>query len=233
MICLLAGWFFLSDAGHVLSGPARWNGWNWATAAGVAGAGVGLFFLDEPARDLVTSGRNDDLLSVADKLDYAGEGLWLSAGLVCLSGAGLASGNSALADAGIVGLESWVLASGLNLGVKYLAGRARPFTGEGAFSYHMFASDEDHHSFASGHTVVAFAGLSGFGFRTGNPWITVSCLALATGVAWARVYQDAHWTSDVFWGAALGTAVGYALASNHRKTEAGLCFEGGRLIYRF
>jgi membrane-associated phospholipid phosphatase len=234
MILVLTGAiFFLSDVAHTLSAPVRWDGKAWLVAGATASAGAGLLLADDGIRTLALDNQCDGLLSLADGFDHVGDGLWLSGGLVAASGLGLVMKNSTLADAGLVGMESWLLAAAISQLGKYALGRARPNTGEGPCSFDLIAWDEDHHSMPSGHATVAFAGLSGFGFRTGNPWVAGACLGLASCVAWARVYQDVHWTSDVFWGAALGTAIGYSIARKHREPSPGLAFEGGRLIYRF
>lgn len=233
IIVLTYAIFFLSDAGHALSAPARWDGKAWLVAGATTSVGAGLFLADKGIRDLVIENQDSKLLDVADGFDHAGNGLWLSAGLIAASGLGLITRNKTLADAGLVGMESWLLAGALSQLGKYAIGRARPNTGEGPYSFDPIAWDEDHHSLPSGHSVVAFAGLSGFGFRTGNPWIAVASLGLASCVAWARVYQDVHWTSDVFLGAALGTAIGYSIARKHEESQSGLTLERGRIIYRF
>ncbi len=233
IIFLTSAIFFLNDVAHTFSAPVRWDGKAWIVVGATASAGAGLFLADGGIRSLVIKNQNLRLLDVADGFDYAGNGLWLSGGLLAASGLGLALRNSTLADAGLVGMESWLLAGGISQLGKYALGRARPNTNEGPASFSPFSWDEDHHSLPSGHATVAFAGLSGFGFRTGNPWIIGTCLGLASCVAWARVYQDVHWASDVFCGAALGTAIGYSIAHKHRKSSSRLALEGGRIIYRF
>jgi membrane-associated phospholipid phosphatase len=233
ILVLTCAVFFLSDAAYAISAPLRWDSKALLVAGATASVGAGLFLADKEIRTLTLDNQREGLLSLADGFDHLGDGLWLSGGLLAASGLGLATRNSALADAGLVGMESWVLAGVISQVGKYALGRARPFTDEGPLSFNIVAWDEDHHSFPSGHATVAFAGLSGFAFRTGNPWILAGCLGLASCVAWARVYQDAHWASDVFWGAALGTAVGYSIAQRHRKRSRGLLFEEGKFIYRF
>ena len=233
ILALTGAIFFLSDVAHTFSAPVRWDGKAWLIAGATASAGAGLFLADDGIRGLVVDNQCDGLLSLAGGFDHLGNGLWLSGGLLAASGLGLAMKNNTLADAGLVGMESWLLAGAVSQLGKYALGRARPNAGEGPCSFDPIAWDEDHHSLPLGHTTVAFAGLSGFGFRTGNPWITGTCLALASGVAWARVYQDAHWTSDVFWGAVLGTAIGYSIAKGHSESSSRLALEGGRIIYRF
>ncbi|MEO0141640.1 MAG: phosphatase PAP2 family protein [candidate division WOR-3 bacterium] len=233
ILALTSAIFLLEDASHALSAPRRWDRKAWLVVAASVSAGAGFFILDGGIRDLITGGQNEDLLAIADGLDHFGNGLWLSSGLLLASGAGFVAKDQTLVDAGLVGIESWLLAGAISQIGKYGFGRARPYLNEGPFSFSPLSAEEDRHSFPSGHSAVAFAGLSGFGFRTRNPWIIGTCLAIASGVAWARVYQDAHWASDVFWGAALGTAIGYSLANKHDQRQTGLSFEGGRVIYRF
>ena len=58
----------------------------------------------------------------------------------------------------------------------------------------------------SGHTVIAFSLATALSQEIHKPWATVGLYTLATGTAWARVYQNDHWVSDVAVAAAVGIA---------------------------
>ncbi len=235
ILLLTASWFVFQDAQHALSAPGRWRGRDWALACGVAGAGTALFLVDEPVRSWNLDHRSESSLWLADKFDYAGNGLWMSAGLGSISLAARLTGHQDLAEAGVVGLESWIGAGLIVQLIKHTLGRARPYAQEGPASFHGFTNETSYMSMPSGHAAVAFGGLGGFGMATGNFWVLSGCLGLATGVAWARVHQDKHWSSDVFCGAVIGLGVAAGVSSAHAKRSRaqGLGFEGGRVIYRF
>jgi membrane-associated phospholipid phosphatase len=85
--------------------------------------------------------------------------------------------------------------------LKAVTGRSRPDVGEGAYEFHPFHGA---HSFPSGHTTMAFAMAATLGDASGSPWVQGGLYLFAAGTAWSRVYDQRHWPSDVFVGAALG-----------------------------
>ena len=79
-------------------------------------------------------------------------------------------------------------------------------------------------SFPSAHTSVVFAAVAlecfhhGFLDTSHTGWGAAVCpltIAVATGTAILRVAADRHWVTDVFAGAVLGGALGYAIPALH------------------
>ena len=60
-------------------------------------------------------------------------------------------------------------------------------------------------SFPSGHTTLAFALATAVSHESHSRWVPWVLYPLAATVAWSRVHQQEHWTSDVVLGAFLGT----------------------------
>ncbi|HEY6865830.1 MAG TPA: phosphatase PAP2 family protein [Candidatus Eisenbacteria bacterium] len=89
------------------------------------------------------------------------------------------------------------------LAVKEVVGRPRPYQSPGdsddAFPF------SGHASFPSGHAAIAFALATGIHRESSWRWTPWIVYPLATLVAWSRVHDHEHWTSDVVAGAALGT----------------------------
>jgi membrane-associated phospholipid phosphatase len=53
-----------------------------------------------------------------------------------------------------------------------------------------------------------------------RPWVTVATYGTAGAVAWSRVYEDKHWTSDVVAGSLVGIVAGRGtVAYLHRRAE--------------
>lgn len=115
-----------------------------------------------------------------------------------------------------------VVTSGLiTAAIKGTVGRVRPRTmpedpdmyypGRGFFN-------NDRASFPSGHTSAAFASASVLALELSKAhprhsrWITLGLYGAATAVGFSRMYENAHWASDVFAGAAIGTLSGYHAA---------------------
>lgn len=83
-------------------------------------------------------------------------------------------------------------------------GRARPSWEEGALDFDPFSG---HASFPSGHTAFAFSIAGGIDAVT-EGWLPAAlAYGAATTSAFARVYADRHWFSDVVVGAAVGAFV--------------------------
>lgn len=130
---------------------------------------------------------------------------------------GLARGNRRVQDLGLHSVESIFLASVVTGAVKVTAGRARPrVSRDNARNFNLFRGlgKDDYQSFPSGHTTAAFAFASIISAETshwwpGSRWIVGPAMygvATLTGVS--RIYNNAHWASDVLAGAAVGTFTG-------------------------
>jgi len=107
--------------------------------------------------------------------------------------------------------KAFVLTVAFTYSIKYLTQRHRPGQDnpanpnlwEGPFS--SFKYD----AFPSGHTSTAFAVATVFASEYKDKiWVPVLAYTLASGTALSRIYDDKHWASDVFFGAALGYGIG-------------------------
>jgi len=126
-----------------------------------------------------------------------GSGVTMGAGSLLLLGAGGLTGSRSLVRLGGDLTRSFALGGSLAWGLKAAFQRQRPGGGP--------------HSFPSGHTTIAFAAAPVFakhlGWRGG-----VLAYGIAAGTACGRLEERRHFTSDVIFGAALGLAVGRAVA---------------------
>ncbi len=94
----------------------------------------------------------------------------------------------------------------VNGSLKYIIGRARPYMEKGNQSYTPFSryDSPDHQSFPGGHTGITMA-LTTVLSRNAKPlWLKILAYAPAALSVIGRVYLDRHWTSDVFFGGAIG-----------------------------
>lgn len=106
----------------------------------------------------------------------------------------------------VVGATALVTMEILVTATKYSVRERRPDTGE-------------RNSFPSGHTATAFAGAELVRMEYGN-WIGAGAYAVATGVAFLRLYNGRHWLNDVIAGAGIGilsARIGYWLLPLYRK----------------
>jgi membrane-associated phospholipid phosphatase len=132
-------------------------------------------------------------------------------------GIGLADGQRRTEDLGLHTLAAVVLSASETEVIKLIAGRARPsISPDNARNFGLFRGlrDDNYRSFPSGHTTTAFAFAATVASETqrwwpGTRWVIGPILyggATLTGMS--RIYNDAHWASDVMAAAALGTFTG-------------------------
>ncbi|MCM2267916.1 MAG: phosphatase PAP2 family protein [Elusimicrobiales bacterium] len=206
----------LAAAGTVITSPARLDrGAAWWTG-GLAAGGLLVYSADGQLRRLAGKNRSALNDSLADKLEKFGNGTY-ELGLLGVYGGlcYLFDGREGLRTSALA-LQSFLAANAAGTLVKYSAGRARPYAEDGKRRFTPFRFKSARTSFPSGHTTSAFAVASVFSRRCASPAVGISAYALAAGTALQRVYDDKHWASDVFAGAALGTAVGRWIASPAR-----------------
>lgn len=130
---------------------------------------------------------------------------------------GLVAGNRRAEDLGLHTVETIVIANTVTAAIKMTAGRARPRKNpDDATDFQLFrgVGNDEYQSFPSGHTTAAFAFATIVSAETSHWWPNSRWLigpvvyggAALTGVS--RIYNNAHWASDVVAGAAVGTLTG-------------------------
>lgn len=131
-----------------------------------------------------------------------------------------------MAELGLRSTEGIAVSSAISGIVKGLAGRARPFVAPGEPWHWQFANgwtDARFFSMPSGHTTACFAVAAAASLTVARwrpAWRAVvvsSTFAAALLVAFARVFANQHWLSDVVAGAVLGMCTGFAIAHWHRR----------------
>ncbi len=130
---------------------------------------------------------------------------------------GYVAGNRRAEDLGLHTVETIVIANTITAAIKMTAGRARPRESpDNAANFKLFrgVGKGEYQSFPSGHTTAAFAFATIVSAETSHWWPESRWLigpvvyggAALTGVS--RIYNNAHWASDVVAGAAVGTLTG-------------------------
>ena len=138
----------------------------------------------------------------------------LSAGLLA---GGLAFDNWDGRDTGRDAVEASILSGFLtNVVFKTTFGRERPYQSDGATVFKPFSSNA---SFPSGHATEAFTVASVIAMRSDGWVVPTVSYTVASLVAVSRVYQQAHFPSDVLAGAVFGTAVGRFVVGRHQPAR--------------
>ena len=133
---------------------------------------------------------------------------------------GRVDGQRRVQALGLHSIESILLADVLGGTIKVVAGRARPYVNvdnPADFSLFRGLSDDRYRSFPSGHTINAFAFASTVTRETQFWWpnrvwyVGTVMYGGAALMGLSRMYNNAHWASDVMGGAAIGTLIGTKL----------------------
>lgn len=146
-----------------------------------------------------------------------------------LYGAGRLLDRPEMADVGLHVTEAFLVAEILTGVLKYTAGRSRPRRDVHApFDFRLFRGFEgsDYKAFPSGHTSGAFAVAATLAHEMerlwgGSPWLYgVVTYGPAALVGFSRMFDNAHWTSDVVFGAAIGAFSGWKVVKyNHENPD--------------
>jgi membrane-associated phospholipid phosphatase len=141
-------------------------------------------------------------------------GLFTATGIYLI---GRADGQQRTQELGLHTMAAIALAGGEAGAIKIIAGRARPFASldnAANFGFLRGLRDDKYRSFPSGHTASAFAFAAAVSSETQRWWPSTRWVigpilySGATLTGMSRIYNEAHWASDVMAGAALGTLTG-------------------------
>lgn len=214
---------FRSETVNFIKQPTKWEGSDWLKI-GLISAGTFLIMetADQPIRDTVLK---DQRYYKSVPIEFGRMWGELYAPIVLFGGFAI---HSLIADdigtrkiAYEIGQAS-LYAGAITYLLKLAIGRARPYMEEGKTSFHPFSAlfDQDYHSLPGGHNSAAFV-LSTVLSRNAKPvWLKVLAYLPAALTFISRVYQDQHWTSDDFLGAAVGYFIATWVVDQHENNKS-------------
>ena len=186
--------------------PIRWEKEDWFIVGGVAAGTLLLYTFDQQSSDFFTRHRKDIppfLREVGNQ--STPEHFFLLNGAVYMTG--LLTKNEQFRDTGVLLLASSTAASVMLAAGKWAIGRARPYTSEGKGAFDVFSTSSDWHSFPSGHALLAVTTAYAIGKKIKNPWLKGGVYTLGMIGPISRLWEGAHWVTDVGLSIALGVAV--------------------------
>lgn len=208
------------------SGPARWQKDDFIKAgAFVAGSGLLLLADEDVARYFSKQG---------EKVPYG----WHKAGwymgkpqynytlTAAIYATGLLTKNEKVRRTGVLIISAATAGGLLQTVLKTAAGRARPGAGEGNMKFEPFSKEEKYHSFPSGHTILSTTLVYAVAKQFNNPWAKAGILSLGLITPVSRMWDNAHWISDVAIGAGLSIVCVEAVDTYLKKKER---YEADRL----
>jgi membrane-associated phospholipid phosphatase len=209
---------YFVDTGKILVSPLHWETGDWIKLGLVLGATSSLFLVDEKVRDFA----QDHQSPVASKFAMVGNAFGNTLYALPPVGAfylyGYLADDSKARRASLLSIESFTISQLLTSGLKMLADRHRPNTGDSSTTWDGPSFSQKNLSFSSGHTASAFSLATVFAdVYKDNPYVAPIAYGLATLTGLSRVYSNEHWSSDALFGAAIGYFTSRALLSYHKE----------------
>jgi len=203
---------YFADSWNVLKSPIRWKGRQWGTAAAVVGVTVVLYSLDDYIRDFAQRNQTDDLDNASKYVfEPLGSGIITLPLTIGFYAYGAIAKKQRATRVGLTGIKAMTVTAVFTYALKYATQRHRPYEDdppnpriwEGPFGSYQSTS------FPSGHSSVVWATATVFATEYKDKiWVPIMSYTLASLASASRVYDDKHWASDVFFGAALGFFIG-------------------------
>lgn len=199
--------------------PGSWDQHDMASfGATVLGTGI-LYFNDASISDFARKQEGDipHLISEAGfrfgkpQVNYAITGGVYVAGLVTKNEKVRYTGILMITSASVGGLVQQV--------VKTAAGRARPSSGLGYNHFKPFEGSPSYSSFPSGHTVLSVTTFYALSKQFSNPWVKAGFYTLGMVSPMSRIWEGAHWASDVFLSTAMSVAIVECVDAYLKKSE--------------
>ncbi|WP_293944896.1 MULTISPECIES: phosphatase PAP2 family protein [unclassified Sphingobacterium] len=122
--------------------------------------------------------------------------------------AGAFNNDKAMRQNALYVASSTAVTALVNVGIKHLIKRSRPFKKYPNFISVRTASG---YSFPSGHTSSAFATASALSRAYSKWYVVAPSLLWASSVGYSRMYLGVHYPTDVLAGAVLGAGSAFAL----------------------
>ncbi|RMB57617.1 phosphatase PAP2 family protein [Dokdonia sinensis] len=183
--------------GHAYSRPLYWDGKDWTTFGIVAGGTALLYFVDDETSSYFRRQRDRlprPLREFGDRFGSPQVAYGLTSSVYLF---GLFTKNQKVRETGVLMISSATAAGFLQTVLKASVGRSRPQNGQGKFDFKPFSGQAGWRSFPSGHTILAFTAAYSIAKQFDNPWVKAGIYAVGLISPLSRVWDGAHYLTDV------------------------------------
>jgi len=213
---------YFPDAKTIVTAPARWEAADWLTAVGVAGVTAGLYTQDGKIQNWAQKNKTSTADRIGDGATSIGFGAYTLPLLGGLYLYGHLADDAKARTTVLLAAESFVLTGVITQTIKFSAHRHRPYSGD---PYHTWdgpglSNASEKMSFPSGHASSAFAIATVVASEYENSFVVPPlAYGIASLTAMNRVLHNAHWTSDIFFGSAVGYFTGKMVVKSHDSSK--------------
>ena len=207
---------YISDTKSILTSPSRWERSDWIKASLIMGVTVGLYIFDQDIQEWVQENRDDSSDNIASFAKPFGNGRYTLPPLGILYLYGHFYENEKAMRVSLLGLKSFVISGIFTQAIKFTGHRHRPNSGDPYDTWDGPSFSTDHLSFPSGHSAAAFSIATVIASEYDDKVLIPPLVyGIATLTALSRVNDNDHWTSDVFFGSAIGYFTAKAIIGLH------------------
>jgi hypothetical protein len=184
------------------SSPAR----AWIIPAGIVASAA----LDPEMREWARHSQSRSLDRLAKSVNPVGTAHYLVPAMALTYAGALLTRDESLANGTLNTAAAYIASDLVESVLKPVIGRERPHVEGNSHRFHSFTGNGDWHSFPSAHVAHVTSIAQALSMQTQSGSVIALCSSLVALVAWDRVYEDQHWTSDVTATIALSSIVSSA-----------------------
>ena len=214
---------YFSDTVRMIASPVNWDGNDWLKAGLVVAATAGIYLADSDIKRFAQRNQGSTGDSLATIGNALGSPSYTLPPLGLLYLYGHFTDDSKARRTSLLAAESLAISGLFSVSVKLATQRPRPQTADSSTTWYGPRLNSGDMSFPSSHTTAAFSLASVFAEEYGtNPYVPPVAYGLASLTAFARIYDNKHWASDVFFGGAIGYFVGKTVVRYHTQSDSAL-----------
>jgi len=198
-----------------VAAPTRWHKADWLRV-GVVALGIAAIMPFDQKIANSTQGNQRDYYSVA-VVGGRVYGEWYTIGSLTaiFAGVGILTHSNPTKKIAIELFQAGVYSELVTEILKIGIGRYRPYEDAGDFKFHPFNLNNNTESMPSGHSTCAFALSTVMSRHAHSTFLKILAYVPACFTLFARIYEDEHWASDVFFGSAVGLSTGSWVVTLH------------------
>lgn len=209
------------DLKYTVARPAHWEKRDYIRLGVVGGVAGILLAGDYGVKQFFVHHQSNFVTSVTDQIEPFGNAYspYLVAGMYV---AGVITHDRNLEHGSLMAAKSLIISTVIYATIKSVIRRGRPTYYDSPFGFEPpFTNDKQHTSFPSGHslTVMTVATAMAELYGKDHPWVPWVAYGIAGLTGATRLYENRHWSSDVWVGLALGHFVTKSIFRHQRELE--------------